>query len=245
MATASMFDTIISHITSGQEEKKTQDSPVKTKRPLKMPKNYDFSVRNVNWNEYKNDFILRTDAVWEKSKLLDLFYTHYKAQTVYDSVNNMYMVYNIRQMPVPTNNQEHLEDFRPFHGYTDVDGCVWQFKVGPMLQKPSSISKFVADKEGDSWYMCFLAFQKFMLCNERSPVKVDEAHLYNKGFFDYPCFDSFESLWDYCGEDLFEPMFETYKVRLMSGTQKTQSYARLQTHTDKYGTFKDRKVLHY
>ena len=50
----------------------------KNKRPLKMPKGYDFSVRNVNWNDYKDDFILRTDAVWERSKLLDIFYTHYK-----------------------------------------------------------------------------------------------------------------------------------------------------------------------
>ena len=25
----------------------------KGKRPLKMPKNYDFSVRGVNWKEYK------------------------------------------------------------------------------------------------------------------------------------------------------------------------------------------------
>ena len=38
-----------------------------------MPKDYDFSVRNVNWKDYKNDYLLRTDAVWERSKLLDLF----------------------------------------------------------------------------------------------------------------------------------------------------------------------------
>ena len=43
-----------------------------------MPKNYDFSVRNVDWRQYEKDFILRTDAVWEKSKLLDIFYSHYK-----------------------------------------------------------------------------------------------------------------------------------------------------------------------
>lgn len=50
----------------------------KSKRPLKMPKTYDFSVRNVDWKQYEKDFILRTDAVWEKSKLLDVFYTNYK-----------------------------------------------------------------------------------------------------------------------------------------------------------------------
>lgn len=83
------------------------------------------------------------------------------------------------------------------------------------------------------------------MCNERSPVKIDEAHTVNNGFFDYPCFDQFESILDICGSDLFEPMFEMYKVRLMSGTLKPQRYERLQQFPDAYGAFKDRKVLHY
>ncbi len=32
----------------------------------KMPSSYDFSHKGINWKEYENDFILRTDAVWEK-----------------------------------------------------------------------------------------------------------------------------------------------------------------------------------
>ena len=88
-------------------------------------KRYDFDFRNVNWNDYKDDFILRTDAVWEKSKLLDIFYTHYKSKFIYSSVNNTYQIANIRMMPAPTNEAEHFEDWRPFNGYTDVDGCVW------------------------------------------------------------------------------------------------------------------------
>ena len=217
----SVFDSMIDMLHDNIEKKDvSKEVPVKAKRPLKMPKSYDFSVRNVDWGQYKSDYILRTDAVWEKSKLLDLFYTHYKSKFLYDSVNNKYMIANIRQMPMPTNEPEHFEDWRPFMGYTDIDGCVWQFKVGPQLQAPSSISKFVADKEGDSWYLCFLSFQKFMMCNERSPVKIDEAHLHNNGFWDYPCYEQFEGIMDHCGSDLFEPMFEMYKVRLMSGTQK-------------------------
>ena len=223
MTTNSAFDTIIDFVHDGIQKKDAALAAInqKAKRPLKMPKNYDFSVRNVDWNQYKDDFILRTDAVWERSKLLDLFYTHYKSKFLYDPQNNKYMIANIRQMPMPTNEPEHFEDWRPFMGYADIDGCVWQFKVGPYLQKPSTISKFVADKEGDAWYLCFLSFQKFMMCNERSPIKIDEAHLSNNGFFEYPCFDQFESILDYCGSDLFEPMFEMYKVRLMQGTQKT------------------------
>ena len=114
-----------------------------------------------------------------------------------------------------------------------------------MLQQPTSLSKFIADKEGDSWYMCFMSFQKFMLCNERSAVKVDEANLYNKGFWEYPCYDEVETMLDVCGADLFEPLFEMYKVRIMGGAIKPPSYNRMQTHMDPYGTTADRKVLHF
>ena len=48
-------------------------------RPLKMPESYDFSQRKVDWKSFKNDFILRTDAVWEKFKLCSYFYSVYKA----------------------------------------------------------------------------------------------------------------------------------------------------------------------
>ena len=114
-----------------------------------------------------------------------------------------------------------------------------------MLQAPTSISRFVADKEGDSWYMCFMAFQKFMLCNDRSPVKLDEANLYNQGFFNYPCYDEIEQIMESCGADLFEPLFELYRTRLLSGTIKPQGYTRLQQGMDAYGTTSDRKVMHY
>ena len=75
----------------------------------------------------------------------------------------------------------------------------------------------MADKEGDSWHMCFMAFQKFMLCNDRSHIKLDEANLYNKGFNNYPCYDEVEAILDDCGADLFEPLFELYRSRLLSG----------------------------
>lgn len=217
----------------------------KGRRPLKMPKDYDFSVRNVDWKEYAKDFILRTDAVWEKSKLYDIFYAEYKSDLVFDNGNNQYMVYDHRAMPMPTNSFDDIEEWENFIGYTDIDGCVWQFRVGPKVQEATSLSRFVADKEGDSWYLCFLTFQKFMICNERSPVKVDEANLYNKGFWNYPCYEEVDQLFENCGADLFEPLYELYRVRLMSGNQKAPSYARAQTFVDGYGTFSDRKVLHY
>ncbi len=84
-----------------------------------------------------------------------------------------------------------------------------------------------------------------MMCNERSPVKLDEANLHNHGFWEYPCYDEVEHLLDNCGSDLFEPLFEVYRTRLMSGTEKVQGYNRLVTSVDAYGTTSDRKSLHY
>ena len=86
---------------------------------MKMPKDYDFSVRNVNWNEYKNDYILRTDAVWEKSKLMDIFYTVYKSYILYDGFNEVYKVADIRNMPLPTTEPEALEDWKIFRGFSN------------------------------------------------------------------------------------------------------------------------------
>lgn len=39
----------------------------------KMPENYDFSTTGMDWSNFYKEFILRTDAVWEKSKLKDVF----------------------------------------------------------------------------------------------------------------------------------------------------------------------------
>ncbi len=76
----SVYDTIVDHLHENIDKKeKVQGEKVhRGRRPLKMPKDYDFSVRNVDWRQYSNDYLLRTDAVWEKSKLLDIFYSHYK-----------------------------------------------------------------------------------------------------------------------------------------------------------------------
>ncbi len=58
---------------------------------------------------------------------------------MYDYMSNKYMIANIRQMPLPTNEPEHFEDWRPF--------------IGPMFAHTTSFSKFLADREGDAWFL--------------------------------------------------------------------------------------------
>ncbi len=87
----SIYDQIIDHLQENVEKKSKQAQQVlqKGKRPLKMPKDYDFSVRNMNWRQYEKDFLLRTDAVWEKSKLMDLFYTFYKVDLLLHALDSI------------------------------------------------------------------------------------------------------------------------------------------------------------
>ncbi len=132
---SSIYDHMVDRFNSKVEKPSAERAATEQRgdRPLKMPKNYDFSVRNVKWSNYDKDYILRTDAVWEKSKLYDVFYTIYKSKFLFDNFNNRYLIANIRMMPMPSTEPEVLEDWKPFMGFSDIDGCVWQFKVGPMV----------------------------------------------------------------------------------------------------------------
>ena len=216
----------------------------KGKRPIKMPKDYDFKVRNVDWKEYKRDYLLRTDAVWEKSKLFDHFYSMYRIFS-YHADSNAYYMTDLRVVPNPSAQADHLLDWVPFRGFTATDGLLWTVKPGPKLFGTPTFSQFVCDKEGDAWYSCFLAFQKFMRCNEKSPVALEEAELFNGGFEDYPCFHDVSELFTSCGPDLFEMMYELYRQRIMGSTDKAPSYSRMHLFKDPMNTVSDRKVLHY
>lgn len=84
-----------------------------------------------------------------------------------------------------------------------------------------------------------------MLCNDRSPVKLDETNLHTELFNEYPCFEDIMKILDNCGGDLLEPMFETYRVRLRLGTFKPPNNTRTRNFNDKFNDFKDGKVLHF
>ena len=209
-----------------------------------MPESYDFSVRNINWKDYNNDFILRTDAVWEKTKLKDYFYSMYK-NFLYDDASCAYYVTDLRIHPLPTNEADHFEAWTMFKGYSNIDGCVWQFRTGPAYVNPVTFSHYTAEKEGDSWYQCYVNFQKFMKCNEKSEFTLDEAQMYNGGFWKYPCFEEVDRLFEHCGADLFEIMYETYRMRIHGNRDKAPQFNRIQMDEDPIAQFADKKVLKY
>ena len=120
-----------------------------------MPKDYDFSVRNVNWGDYKDDFILRTDAIWEKTMLKDYFYSLYKQHNYRDG---KYFTQDWKVVRFQQTHQDQSEDWVPWMGYSDIDGMTWQYQTGPKLFAPQPFSHYVADKEGDAWLLCYTNF---------------------------------------------------------------------------------------
>ena len=240
-----LYDRIASGWSAKQDEQDQKRTMYKKgHRPMKMPKDYDFKVRNVNWAEYKYDYLLRTDAVWEKTKLFDHFYTMYRVFG-FEAKTNAYYITDLRVVPAPSSEGSHLLDAVPFRGYSETDGLIWTVRPGPKLFGTPTFSQFVCDKEGDAWYSCFLAFQKFMRCNEKSPVALEEAHLHTGGFHVYPCFHDVDELFTSCGPDLFEMMYELYRQRILGANEKAPNYTRTQLMKDPLNTVSDRKVKHY
>ena len=45
----------------------------------------------MNWGKFKNDYLLRTDAVWEKQKLRDYFRLYFKC-FYFDKENSNYVL---------------------------------------------------------------------------------------------------------------------------------------------------------
>jgi hypothetical protein len=63
-----------------------------------------------------------------------------------------------------------------------------------MVHKPKITSQFLGDRTKDQSFLCALKFHKFMRCNEKSPVKINEANIYNGTFNEYKCFEELEEL---------------------------------------------------
>jgi len=80
-----------------------------------MPPNYDFSNKGKNWAEYENDFLLRTDAVWEKQQLLDWFRLYHKV-FYFDKGLKKYQFFEPEEMYTVIYEGWALEDFQTYPG---------------------------------------------------------------------------------------------------------------------------------
>ena len=125
------------------------------------------------------------------------------------------------------------------------NGTHWQFEMAPMVHKPKVTSQFLGDRNKDQSFLCALKFHKFMRCNEKSPVKINEATIYNGSFNEYKCFEELEELFEVCMIYHFKVLFEMYYYRVYNNYFKPMSQQRIaRTRDVVYGPEASQKLYY-
>jgi hypothetical protein len=84
-----------------------------------------------------------------------------------------------------------------------------------------------------------------MRCNEKSPVKISEATLFNGTFYDYKCYEELEELFEVCITYHFKLLFEMYYYRVFNNYFKPVSHQRMSRARDIFYTPEAGKRLYY
>ena len=124
----------------------------------KMPKDYDFSTKNKNWSQYWTNFMLRTDAVWEKYKLLDYFRCYYKVFE-FDKEEEKYLMYFPRESNLALwfPHDKSSETYVDFKGFTPT-GMTPAFKYKGSMQHSIETSAMTGFGREDAYEMCAYRF---------------------------------------------------------------------------------------
>jgi hypothetical protein len=72
-----------------------------------------------------------------------------------------------------------------------------------------------------------MKFHKFMRCNEKSPVKLSEASLWNGTYSNYKCWEEMDELYDVCILYHMKILFEMYYFRSNNDYFKPISHNRI------------------
>ena len=119
-----------------------------------MPKNYDFSTEGKDFKKYWDKFILRTDAVWEKTKLKDMYRLMYK-NFYFNPDNKKYYMLEPEDMHRWLNFPSTLlEDVHEFKGYSDTGKCVFYEKTNIKPLKPKKSSAMAYFSKEDFFELC-------------------------------------------------------------------------------------------
>lgn len=117
--------------------------------------------------------------------------------------------------------------------------------MAPTVFKPRLTSQFVGDRTKDGYFLCTLKFHKFMRCNEKSPVKLSEAHILNGTYSEYKCFEELQEMFEYCIQYQFKVLFEMYYFRVHNQYFKPMSQHRIFRQRDFFYSPESAKKLYY
>ncbi len=210
-------------------------------KPLSMniikPDNYDFSTKNINWNLYKPYFLLRTDAVWEKTKLYQYFYSQLKAPLYFN--NDKYYLFNdyfhytriLHKFGEPfTYDQigESSEDHHEAKLYNmDLPGSIFTNDIESMKNTPRKTSHFLGDWGKETTLLCMIKFFKWMRCNNKSQYKIGSNGFSDENYFKYECFEELNEMNEHCIIYHFKIMFEMYYYRIYNDHLKVYNQSKI------------------
>ncbi|CAD8081137.1 unnamed protein product [Paramecium sonneborni] len=184
----------------------------------KMPPNYDFSHRGINWKDYEKDFVLRTDAVWEKDQLKDWFRLYTKC-FYFDTTANKYSLMEPDDVYTILFEGWALEDcLFPFRGTTPT-GRTNCFQVGLPPKQKVYVPYPTYQSQQDYFTLCALRFQKWFDCDQAEHFKMDKTEAdYLKRAKVYPCYAMFYEAAYACTDDMFDFLMELAYTRRSNRT---------------------------
>lgn len=204
---------------------------------IKMPKDYDFSIRNVDWKKYQPFYVLRTDAVWEKSKLYQYFYSSYKAPLYFNKdsyfiFSDFYMYkYVLHQFKGPVTYDEIGESTKNHHKVglynRNTPGAIFTHDQQYVKNKPRRTSQYLGDWSKEMTLLCMIKFFNWMRCNEKSEYKLTTTGVNDENFIKYECFEELNELKEFCINYHFRIMFECYYFRYFNDDLKFPSTQRI------------------
>jgi hypothetical protein len=131
---------------------------------MKYDPTYDFSNRGVDWDEYKREVRLRTDAVWERQKLKDYFRLFYKI-FYWDPNSKQYYI----TMPLHSNfNYPENWKLRVHRGYNPTGkSSAYERELGT-LNPSRTVSLAGYESMNDKNTLCYLRFRSYKKCEGNS-----------------------------------------------------------------------------
>ena len=176
----------------------------------KIPANYDFSTFGKNWSQFHKYFKLRTDAVWEKSKLLQYFHSFYKPG-FFDAIEKRY--YYVRPMTsASVTDLKFFHDMKePWTGWT-ATGATNAFETLGGRKRKQYVSEQVNYMHQDYFELCAVRFDRFSTCDLMfSDKRIDFA----KRGEEYPCYKYFYEAQFSCSDDMILFLMEAHFYRQM------------------------------
>ncbi|KAM3133713.1 hypothetical protein pb186bvf_014122 [Paramecium bursaria] len=203
---------------------------------IRMPEDYNFDHKGVDWKRYEKDFSLRTDAVWEKQQLKDWFRLYTKC-FYYDKPMIRYSMIEPEDYYTLVYEPWAMEDlFFPYYGMTPTGRtAAFQIAVGPKNKVNVPFSTFQSQQ--DHFTLCSLRFQKWFECDQAEHFKMDKTDDdYLKRMKAYPCYPLFYEAAYSCTDDMLDFLMElAYAKR----ANRTFEYNHWQTEMSRFPTSYD------